>query len=190
MARMTTRPRLHFRNVHHVTFCIKHAPGHHIWYASCSALRDSTGESTMPSRRQRAGFSLIELMIVIAIIAILAAIAIPAYQNYVIRAQVTEGLSLASGAKAAVWDYVSNTGEYPSNNDVAGLADAGAIAGNYVSSVNVSGGKVTVSFDQPATNTAIRNQTLTLSPYTHGGSIEWTCASAMPGRYLPSACRS
>lgn len=144
----------------------------------------------MSSRRHRAGFTLIELMIVIAIIAILATLAIPAYQNYVIRAQVSEGLSLASGAKAAVWDYVSNTGHFPPSNHTAGLATPASIAGTYVSRVNVTGGTITVSFDQPATNTAIHNQTLVLSPDMHGGSIEWTCSSTMSGQYLPSSCRS
>ena len=95
--------------------------------------------TTMPSRRP-SGFTLIELMIVVAIIAILAAIAIPAYQNYVIRAQVSEGLSLSDGAKAAVWDFVSNHGTFPSNNASAGLVTATSISGEYVSEVNVTGG--------------------------------------------------
>ena len=76
----------------------------------------------MSRQRSSAGFTLIELMIVVAIIAILAAIAIPAYQDYLVRAQVSEGLVLAGGAKAAEWDFVSNTGRFPPNNQSAGLA--------------------------------------------------------------------
>ncbi|HET6632002.1 MAG TPA: pilin [Rhodanobacteraceae bacterium] len=141
------------------------------------------------SARQH-GFTLIELMIVVAIIAILAAIAIPAYQDYVIRAQVTEGMSLANGAKAAVWDYVSNTGNMPTNNKVAGLVTNTSISGKYVSAVDVTGGAITVSFDTANTNTAIRSSTLVLSPITFAGSISWTCtASTLDRKYLPSVCR-
>jgi type IV pilus assembly protein PilA len=135
---------------------------------------------------------LIELMIVVAIIAILAAIAIPAYQDYSIRAQVTEGVSLSTGAKAAVWDYVSNTGRYPSNNESAGLAKPQSITGSYVSSVDVTGGKIKVAFSGPKANDKIRNVALVLSPISHGGSIAWTCSGSgttLPGKYLPSLCR-
>jgi type IV pilus assembly protein PilA len=138
------------------------------------------------------GFTLIELMIVVAIIAILAAIAIPAYQDYAIRAQVTEGVSLSTGAKAAVWDYISNTGTYPSNNASAGLASAASINGGYVSSVEVRSGKIEVAFAGPKANASIRSETLVLSPISHAGSIAWTCAgtgTTLPGKYLPSSCR-
>jgi type IV pilus assembly protein PilA len=138
------------------------------------------------------GFTLIELMIVVAIIAILAAIAIPAYQDYTIRAQVTEGMSLSTGAKAAVWDFVSNTGHFPSNNASAGLATAASIHGNYVSSVDVSAGTIVVAFQGPKANDQIHNVALALSPVTNSGSIAWTCSGAgttLPGRFLPSACR-
>lgn len=136
------------------------------------------------------GFTLIELMIVVAIIAVLAAIAIPAYQDYLIRAQVTEGMSLASGAKSAVWDYVSNTGQYPSNNQSAGMAPKTSIAGSYVSSVDVSGGSISVEFKGPKSNLAIRNDLLVLSPTTSGGSILWTCTpSTLDRKYLPTVCR-
>jgi type IV pilus assembly protein PilA len=135
------------------------------------------------------GFTLIELMIVVAIIAILAAIAIPAYQNYLIRTQVTEGMSLAAGAKAAVWDFVSNTGRFPTSNESAGLASASSIAGKYVATVNVAGGTITATFGGQA-NTAIKANALILSPWTQGGSIIWTCTpSTVSPKYLPSSCR-
>jgi len=144
----------------------------------------------MSRQRLSAGFTLIELMIVVAIIAILAAIAIPAYQDYLIRAQVTEGMSLASGAKSAVWDFVSNTGEYPSSNASAGLATDTDIKGSYVSSVDVKGGKITVAFQGAKANQAIRNAVFVLSPTTVGGSITWSCTpSTLDGKYLPSNCR-
>lgn len=144
----------------------------------------------MQHQRTSAGFTLIELMIVVAIIAILAAIAIPAYQDYLIRAQVTEGMSLASGAKSAVWDYVSNTGEYPPNNQSAGLAPKTNIRGSYVSSVDVADGAIAVAFQGAKANSAIRSALLVLSPTTVGGSILWTCTpSTVDGKYLPSSCR-
>ena len=137
-----------------------------------------------------AGFTLIELMIVVAIIAILAAIAIPAYQDYLIRAQVTEGMSLSTGAKAAVWDFVGNTGTFPSNNQSVGLATPASIAGHYVSSVNVAGGAITVSYDNPATNDALKQSQLVLSPTSNGGSISWACKGvSLAPRYLPTSCR-
>ena len=145
----------------------------------------------MTRQRIAAGFTLIELMIVVAIIAILAAIAIPAYQDYVIRSQVSEGMSLASGAKDAIWDFVSNTGRYPASNESAGLATSNSISGSYVSDVNVAGGVVKVEFKGPKANKYINNQILVLSPVTHAGSITWTCEpSTLSKQYLPAVCRT
>ncbi|HUH37460.1 MAG TPA: pilin [Spongiibacteraceae bacterium] len=146
----------------------------------------------MLRQRISAGFTLIELMIVVAIIAILAAIAIPAYQDYLIRAQISEGMSLASGAKASVWDFVSNTGRFPSNNQSAGLSKNTSITGSYASSVDVTNGVIKVLFQGPKANTHISDSTkyLILSPVNLGGSIEWNCApSTLDGKYLPSSCR-
>ena len=145
------------------------------------------------------GFTLIELMIVVAIIAILAAIAIPAYQNYLIRAQVSEGMSLMGAAKTGVGEYYSNYGGFPASNVSAGIPAAGSISGNYVSEVGVgnaagtggTAGLIIATFSGPKVNKNISGDTLILSPTANGGSINWTCSttSTVPKQYLPATCR-
>ena len=143
--------------------------------------------------KKQQGFTLIELMIVVAIIGILAAIAIPAYQDYTIRAQVSEGLNLAGGAKAAVTEYTQDRGIYPTDNSTAGISVANTIKGKYVASVTVGDdGVVTVAYGSGA-HSLINGDSIQLAPTTSAGSVRWACTSkdnAIANKHLPAACRS
>ncbi|SFS05820.1 type IV pilus assembly protein PilA [Dyella sp. OK004] len=139
------------------------------------------------------GFTLIELMIVVAIIAILAAIAIPAYQDYVIRAQVSEGSVLSDGAKTAISEFYNNKGYFPTINSSAGLATATQIVGKYVTQVDASSGIIKATFGNQA-NSKISTKVLAFSAITGAGSISWNCKSTngstnVDPKYLPTACR-
>jgi len=141
--------------------------------------------------KKQQGFTLIELMIVVAIIGILAAIAIPAYQDYTIRAQVSEGLNLAGGAKAAVSEYTMDRGSYPDDNAMAGLSAETDIKGKYVEQVLVTDGVIAVTYGLDA-HTVIDGMDLQLSPVTNAGSVEWICSSPgneIANKHLPAACR-
>jgi type IV pilus assembly protein PilA len=141
-------------------------------------------------KKEQRGFTLIELMIVVAIIGILAVIAIPVYRSYIIRSQISEGLTLSAGAKEAVSEYFMDRGVWPADNAEAGLADKHDIIGKYTEHVAVNDNVIEIKYGYDA-NTAIFNQKVTLTAEDNGGSIGWVCASAgtVQPKHLPAACR-
>jgi type IV pilus assembly protein PilA len=185
-----------------------------VWHNICSIPLTGMGrcliqihsqiEESLMLKRVQQGFTLIELMIVIAIIGILAAIAIPAYQNYTIRAQVTEGLTLADGWKTAISEYYANTGNWPVLSNLTGNV---ASAGKYESVTVTTGGVILITYGGQA-NTKISGSTLSLEPYTNSNNdVLWQCGTAtapasgtapasasvsntISAQYLPVSCHS
>ena len=141
-------------------------------------------------QKEQRGFTLIELMIVVSIIGILAAIAIPSYQDYTIRAQISEGLTLSAGTKAAMSEYFMDRGVWAVNNRTAGVAEKEEIFGKYTKSVDVDDNVIEIIYGYDA-HSAILNKIVHLTAVENNGSIVWICST--PGgiepRHLPSACR-
>ncbi|HFC7678493.1 TPA: pilin [Neisseria meningitidis] len=121
------------------------------------------------------GFTLIELMIVIAIVGILAAVALPAYQDYTARAQVSEAILLAEGQKSAVTEYYLNHGEWPGGNSDAGVASSSTIKGKYVKEVTVANGVITATMLSSGVNKEIQGKKLSLWAKRQDGSVKWFC---------------
>ncbi|HEZ5446672.1 TPA: pilin [Neisseria meningitidis] len=156
------------------------------------------------------GFTLIELMIVIAIVGILAAVALPAYQDYTARAQVSEAILLAEGQKSAVTEYYLNHGKWPDGNSNAGVASSSTIKGKYVEKVEVAKGVITATMLSTGVNKEIQGKKLSLWAKRQDGSVKWFCgqpvtrndtakddtvaadtdaAKKIDTKHLPSTCR-
>ena len=156
------------------------------------------------------GFTLIELMIVVAIIGILATLATSVYQTYTVRAQVAEGVNMASSAKVPIVDAYLQDGVAPANRVAAGLsANPADTSGGYVSGINIVNGRIDVTYGGPRAHAAIAGQTLSLTPYVGVGvnAVGWRCGNAsapagalmnggdphiaatVENRYMPQSCR-
>ncbi|HEZ1668997.1 TPA: pilin [Neisseria meningitidis] len=154
------------------------------------------------------GFTLIELMIVIAIVGILAAVALPAYQDYTARAQVSEAILLAEGQKSAVTEYYLNHGIWPGDNSSAGVASSSTIKGKYVEKVEVAKGVITATMLSSNVNNEIKGKKLSLWAKRQAGSVKWFCGqpvtrdnanadavnkatgnNEIDTKHLPSTCR-
>ncbi|HEZ7307971.1 TPA: pilin [Neisseria meningitidis] len=154
------------------------------------------------------GFTLIELMIVIAIVGILAAVALPAYQDYTARAQVSEAILLAEGQKSAVTEYYLNHGKWPDGNSDAGVATSSEIKGKYVEKVEVAKGVITATMLSTGVNKEIQGKKLSLWAKRQAGSVKWFCGqpvtrtaadsddvaaangtNKIDTKHLPSTCR-
>lgn len=144
--------------------------------------------------QRQSGFTLIELMIVVAIIGIIASIALPIYQDYALRTKVGEGLSVALAAKQAVAETYNSKGSFPTAGNVSyGLPLAASINGNYVSSISAAGtsGVITIEYRQLAAGSVNSGDTVILTPVTSlPGALNWTCSSTtIAAKFVPANCR-
>lgn len=156
------------------------------------------------NQMKQSGFTLIELMIVIAIIGILAAVAVPAYQDYTVRAKVVEGINLSSAAKLGVSESFQSDGVWPADNGAAGVNLPATITGQYTTSVTVDNagaggqGRVIVqlnaaAIDPTGARLAAGADQVVFAAADQGGAIDWDCDAAfgttVAQQYLPAECR-
>ena len=154
------------------------------------------------------GVTLIELMIVLMIVSILIAIAIPSYQSYVLRSQMTEGFQLAADARTHIEEHYLYTNSLPANRNQAGMsANASDTTGRYVSSVGITSGVVSVTYKSSDIQPDLASKVLSFTPYSGGSSVVWVCGKAtqpsgsavisgvgsvsttIENRYLPPSCK-
>jgi type IV pilus assembly protein PilA len=141
-------------------------------------------------KRTQQAFSMIELMTVMAIIGVLAAFALPAYQGYSIRAQVAEGLGLTGPLTVAIAAFRNDNGIYPLDNAQAALPPPDGYAGRFVESIGINGNVISILYGNEA-NAQINGRFVTLSGTGSDGSVKWTCAGggSIASSYLPPSCR-
>ena len=141
-------------------------------------------------RTVQKGFSLVEVLIVIAIIGLLTSMAIPAYQSYLVRTQVAEGLALAAPVKTAIATFYNNNGVFPADNVAASAKAAADYSSKFVDSISVIGAAVEIRYGNDA-SALISGQTVRLTATGHDGSVVWSCTGGgfIQEYYLPAACR-
>jgi type IV pilus assembly protein PilA len=135
-------------------------------------------------RRREHGFTIVELMIVVTIVGMLSAVAIPVYQGYVTRTMVAEALVVARPAQLAVAEHFARAGEWPADNAALQLGAPPALGGRYVRAVAVADGTVVATFGE----TTLLGHTLTLSPARAGGGVAWSCRTTLPAPLRPRGC--
>lgn len=172
-------------SVNHLVFIVSGCPE-----PTKVTRRKRSGIEENGMKKHRQGYTLIELMITVAILGILASVAISAFQTYSVRAQVSEGLALSGPLQSAVAEYYNDQGAFPADNTEAGILPADNYTGKYVDSVSINGAVISILYGNDA-NAQINGETVELTAVAALGSLEWDCASGgvIDDTLLPQICR-